>query len=230
VFVFLIWTLTLDMPSIEAKAESAKNDLKSHEIKALENALDASFELKSLTGKFSWIPVLNSNPPLLYSPLESLQTNMAKIHEQDEIDISSKFSSVQAMSVSRDGTALAISQGDNEKKIQVWKQPTSTQLNEELGKTIIEKPSYELKNCDDNIFSLGVDSTGKRLVTGGSEGTVCLFLDIEAKKSESTVILTKTNQRINSVNFSQDDKLIAIAKADGQVVVVNLKGRVLNSF
>jgi len=124
----------------------------------------------------------------------------------------------------------AISQGDNEKKIQVWKQPTSTQLNEELGKTIIEKPSYELKNCDDNIFSLGVDSTGKRLVTGGSEGTVCLFLDIEAKKSESTVILTKTNQRINSVNFSQDDKLIAIAKADGQVVVVNLKGRVLNSF
>jgi hypothetical protein len=114
VLVFFASTCHI-MYSAENYAKDATKDLHSHEIKALEQYLYAGFTLREPTKRFKFLPILNSNPPLsLYSTLEYLQTNMPNIHQQDEIDLSSTFSSVKAMDINRDGTTLVMSQGGSE--------------------------------------------------------------------------------------------------------------------
>ena len=230
VLVFFASTCHI-MYSAENYAKDATKDLHSHEIKALEQYLYAGFTLREPTKRFKFLPILNSNPPLsLYSTLEYLQTNMPNIHQQDEIDLSSTLSSVKAMDINRDGTTLVMSQGGSENNIHVWQWPTSTKLNEELGKITIQ-PKYELDNCrDNNVVSLALNSTGKSLVTGGSKGTVCLFSDIEKNSKQKSPIYKTTKVGIKSVSFSQDNKFIAIAQTDGQVVVVDVHGKILTQL
>lgn len=204
-----------------------ENNKIKHEIEALEEALIAAEKLNDLAQKVNKISILSSIVPLNsllpYAPFRTLNLILGeKIHEKNRFKMPQD--SIQTMEIfpdnsSSDNPSMAISTGD--KFVELWKLLVFKSSNS-------KKDAYDRwKNCDD-VVSLKFDSTGKRIVTGGRNGKLCILTSGKSEPQE--IITNKIKDAIYSVSFSPDDKLIAFAQGDKLIIVDSKEGKPIKSW
>jgi len=213
----------------QASNPSSQENKVKYEIEALEEALIAADKLNKVAQKVDKIPFFNSIPFLSswlpYAPFETLNLITGEqIHEKNRFKIPQ--GSIQSMAIfpnnsSPDNPSIAISTGD--KLVDLWKLSVLKSPNLPPSK----KAAYDNWTSCDEVSSLGFDSTGKLLVTGGRNGNVCI---LTIGKSSPQVITKSIKEPIYSISFSPDNKFIAFAQVDKLIVVDSKTGKQVTSW